>query len=67
MTDVLEILKSQRDKINRAIAALEELDGFARTPRRQHKRRKMSAAARKRIGDAARARWAKTKARKKAA
>lgn len=69
MTDlgaVLVQLKQERDKLDRAIAAL---SGFAGTSRRSRKtgKRKLSAAARKRIADAQRARWAKFKAKKKAA
>lgn len=69
MTDlgaVLAQLKQERDKLDRAIAAL---SGFAGTSGRSRKtgKRKLSAAARKRIADAQRARWAKFKAKKKAA
>jgi hypothetical protein len=62
MTDlgaVLAQLKRERDKLNRAIAALSGVGGGGRAGKRR-----MSAAARKRIADAQRARWAKVKAKK---
>ncbi len=70
---ILRQLKSQRqvaqaevDKLDRAIEALTEGQrGSGRPPGR--KRRRMSAAARKKIAAAQRARWSKIKARKKAA
>jgi len=64
MTDlgaVLAPLKQERDKLDGAIAALSGVGGAGRTAKRR-----MSAAARKRIADAQRARWAKFKAKKKA-
>jgi hypothetical protein len=69
MTDlsaVLAELRQERDKLDRAIAAL---SGVPETRGRTVKtgKRKLSAAARKRIADAQRARWAKFKAKKKAA
>lgn len=62
MTDlgaVLAQLKKERDKLDRAIAALSGVGS------RSSPRRRLTAAARKRIADAQRARWAKFKAKKK--
>ena len=64
MTDlgaVLAQLKQERDKLDRAIAALSGVGGVGRSGKRR-----LSAAARKRIADAQRARWAKFKAKKRA-
>jgi len=64
MTDLVSIvaqLKKERDKLDRAIAALSGITGGGggrRGPRR------LSAAARERIAAAQRARWAKFKAKK---
>lgn len=65
---ILEYLKEQRDAINAAISILQ---GNRRKQLRAHPaqtktappkpRRKLSAAARKRISDAAKARWAKAR------
>jgi hypothetical protein len=66
MTDlgaVLEQLKQERAKLDQAIAALSGVVGGNGRKRRRGKRR-LSAAARKRIGDAQRARWAKARAKK---
>ena len=66
MTDlgaVLAQLKKERDKLDRAIAALSGVTGNKAGGARPS-RRKLSAAARKRIADAQRARWAKFKAKK---
>lgn len=65
MTDlgaVLAQLKEERDKLDRAIAAL---SGVAGGRAGGTGKRKLSAAARKRIANAQRARWAKFKAKKK--
>ena len=62
MTDLGKVvaqLKREREKLDRAIAALSGVGGAGRTAKRR-----MSAAARKRIADAQRARWAKVKAKK---
>jgi hypothetical protein len=67
MTDlgaVLAQLKAERDKLDRAIAALSGVGGGKGGSRTG--KRTLSAAARKRIADAQRARWAKFKAKKKA-
>lgn len=68
MTDlsaVLAQLKKERDKLDRAIAALSQ--GATGTRRGSAGRRRLSAAARQRIANAQRARWAKFRAKKKAA
>jgi len=66
MTDlsaVIAQLKAERDKLDRAIAALSGVaGGKTSTPKRGTRR--LSAAARKRIADAQRARWPKYKAKK---
>ena len=64
MTDLSAVvaqLKKERDKLDRAIAALSGVAGAGgrRGPR------KLSAAARERIAAAQRARWAKFKAKKR--
>lgn len=67
MTDlsaVLVQLKKERDKLDRAIAALSEAGSGTGSGKRV--KRRLSAAARKRIADAQRARWAKFKAKKAA-
>jgi hypothetical protein len=68
---ILTDLRIERERIDRAISALEGLDGTgilkATTPGAQPapvktgRRRRMSAAARKKIAEAQRARWAKQK------
>jgi len=63
IASVVDELKAERDRISRAIDALESVNG---TPRRargmgRRKRRKMSAEARAKIAAAQRARWAKQK------
>jgi hypothetical protein len=63
MTDlraVVEMLKKERDKLDRAIAALSGIGGGGSGSGR----RKLSAAACERIAAAQRARWAKFKAKK---
>lgn len=62
---VLEQLKEERAKLDRAIAALSGV-ATAKTRTGRRGRRTLSAAARKRIADAQRARWAKFKAKKAA-
>jgi hypothetical protein len=64
MTDlgvIVAQLKKERDKLDRAIAALSGVGGT----RGGGGRRRLSAAARERIAAAQRARWAKFKAKKK--
>jgi hypothetical protein len=63
MTDlraVVEQLKKERDKLDRAIQALSGITGTGGSGRR-----KLSVAARERIAAAQRARWAKYKAKKR--
>jgi hypothetical protein len=74
MTDlgaVLEQLKQERAKLDKAITALGGIVGIGSGTQSSngHGRRKLSVAARKRIADAQRARWAKVRAKaaKKAA
>ena len=67
MTDlgaVLAQLKAERSKLDRAIAALSDVVGGKAGG--GGAKRILSAAARKRIADAQRARWAKFKAKKAA-
>jgi len=61
---VLEQLKEERAKLDRAIAALSGVGSNSSKANRG--RRTLSVAARKRIAAAQRARWAKWKARKAA-
>src|SRR5262245_43339403 len=61
---ILNALKSERNRIVSALAALEGI-GRGRAAgngrRRRKRKRRLSAAARKRISEAAKARWAKVK------
>jgi hypothetical protein len=80
LANVVQELKKERDQAQRTIkqldAALQALNGLSGLPRRigrvaranapGGKRRTMSAAARKRISAAQRARWAKWKAAQRA-
>jgi len=64
VTSILHQLKKQRDSITAAISALEGRGkaSFSSGKRgRPGPKRRMSAAARKRISDSAKARWAKAK------
>ncbi len=69
---ILADLRSERDRINNAIAAIEHLEGTRRTQARgaatgQGRRRgRMSAAARKRLSDLLKKRWAQGKMGRKA-
>ena len=65
LTMVLAQLKKERDKLNRAIEALSQ--GTTGARHGSSGRRRLSAAARQRIASAQRARWAKFRAKKKAA
>ena len=63
---ILDELKAERDRIDRAISALEAINSTGhrragRPPRAMRKRRTFSAATRARMAAAQRARWAKTK------
>ena len=67
---IIQQLRSQRARLDQAISALEGIGGMRRgsstqlTAKRRGPR-KMSAEARRRISEAAKARWAKIKAQKK--
>ena len=79
---VLEQLHTERDRVNQAIAALENLQGISSAPRRGRppknanqysssvvsmpKKRTMSPAARKRISEMMKKRWAERRRRKAA-
>ena len=65
LSAVLAQLKKERDRLDRAIAALSGVGTRAHSGRTGVRR--LSAAARKRIADAQRARWAKFRKTKKAA
>jgi hypothetical protein len=69
-TSLLSQLRAERNRIDKAISALESLDGNTPTaaPAKAARpgRRTMSPAARKRIAAAQRRRWAAVKAAKKA-
>jgi len=58
---ILQALREELDRIQRAIAALEGSDAGLRSGRRKGRKRRLSAAARKRISEAQKARWAKQK------
>ncbi len=70
LTTILAELRLERERLDKAIAALESLDWPAKTgsvrqpPRR---RRHMSAAARRRISDMMKKRWAERKKKTKKA
>jgi hypothetical protein len=72
-SSIVEQLKKERDKIEKQLSGLNAaLAAFVGTyyggkAKPTRKKRTMSAAGRKRIAAAQRARWAKVKARKKAA
>ena len=53
-------------KLDKAIAVLRELSGTNSTPTQNGKRRTLSAAARRKIGKAQKARWAKVRQAQKA-
>jgi len=80
---VLEQLQTERDRVNQAIAALEILQGVSSAPRRGRppknptqyggsvvsmpKKRTMSPAARRRISEMMKKRWAERRRRNRAA
>jgi len=70
IANVVAALKEQRTRIDHAIAAIEGLGSHARRGRRPktgaRTGRHMSAAARKRISEAMKQRWAKRKGKKTA-
>ena len=63
IANVVDELKAERDRISRAIDALESVNGTGSRRRGtgRRNRRKMSAEARAKIAAAQRARWAKQK------
>jgi hypothetical protein len=68
LAGTVKMLQSQRvqvqkelAKLDKAIAVLRELSGSNSTPSSNGKRHTMSAAARRKIGKAQRARWAKVR------
>ena len=64
---VLQQLKQERVRLDKAIAALSEVTGSANASMgASQPKRQLSVAARKRIAAAQRARWAKVRAGKKA-
>jgi hypothetical protein len=78
---VLQQLETERDRVNQAISALEQLQGIPSAPRRGRppknqasgsvisipKKRTMSPAARKRISEMMKKRWAERRRKNKAA
>lgn len=82
LKSVLEQLQTERDRVNQAIAALETLQGISSAPRRGRppknpsqysgtvvsmpKKRTMSPAARRRISEMMKKRWAERRRRKAA-
>jgi hypothetical protein len=54
-------VQKELTKLDKAIAVLRELSGTTSTPSPDGKRRTLSAAARRKIGKAQKARWAKLK------
>jgi len=82
LKSVLEQLQVERDRVNQAIAALESLQGVSSAPRRGRppknqnsfssivampKKRTMSPAARRRISEMMKKRWAERRRKNKAA
>ena len=73
LTSTVKMLEGHRaqvqkelTKLDKAIAVLRELDGTNSTPSPNGKRRTLSAAARRKIGKAQKARWAKVRQAQKA-
>ena len=58
-------VQKELTKLDKAIAVLRELSGTNSAPTQNGKRRTMSAAARRKIGKAQKARWAKVRAERK--
>jgi hypothetical protein len=71
VSKIVKQMKNERDKVEKQLSALNlALSAFVGSyygAKPTRKRRKMSVAGRKRIAAAQRARWAKIKAKKKAA
>jgi hypothetical protein len=59
-------IQKELTKLDKAIAVLRQLSGTNSTPTRNGKKHTLSAAARKKIGKAQRARWAKVRQAQKA-
>ncbi len=67
-TSILADLRAERDRINQAISALETFGGSATASKsKKTGRRHMSAAARRKISEAQKKRWAKQKGNSPAA
>jgi len=73
IADVLKTLQGERvhiqknlTRLDKAIAALREVSGTNSAPTQNGKRRTLSAAARRKIAKAQKARWAKLRAERKA-
>ena len=73
LANTVKMLQGQRvqvqkelAKLDKAIAVLRELSGTSSTPSQNGKRRTLSAAARRKIAKAQKARWAKLRAERKA-
>ena len=67
LKNVIADLRKERDRIDQAIAAMEGISGGATAGPGRRRRRRLSAAARKRISEGMRARWAERKKKAKAA
>jgi hypothetical protein len=66
ISGLIKELKAEKDLVQRHLAGIDAaLTAFAGAYGKPRKRRKMSAAARKKIGDAQRKRWAKMKSKAK--
>lgn len=63
--DILQVLRNERDRISKAIEALEgrpqQRESGPGNGRRKGRRRKLSAAAKRKISQAAKRRWAAAK------
>jgi hypothetical protein len=73
ISEILKTLQGERAhtqkelaKLDKVISALRELSSTNSTPNQNGKRRTLSAAARRKIGKAQKARWAKLRAERKA-
>jgi hypothetical protein len=64
---ILDELRSERSRIDQAIAALEKVSGGAGRGRPARKRRHMSPAARRKISQMMKLRWAERKKKSRAA
>jgi hypothetical protein len=73
LSSAVKMLQGQRAqvqkelvKLDKAIAVLQELNGTDSTPSQNGKKHTLSAAARRKIGEAQKARWAKVRQTQKA-